>query len=112
MKVTTRKQLRLASIASVMDRYFDEYDYYSFDPKVVEPSSRKGRTKTEARMNTNRPNPAGHERKVTAKFVNTEHNRRKTVKWSPSWNDETDSRNNRPMKMKENGIRKENPDHD
>lgn len=59
-----------------MDQYFDEYDYYNFDRKVVEVQTRKGRTKREASLNTNRPNPAGHERKVLQKYMNTEKNRK------------------------------------
>lgn len=62
-----------------MDQYFDEYDYYNFDRKVVEPATRKGRTKREASQNTNRPNPAGHERKVVQKLINTERRRRNKV---------------------------------
>eukprot|EP00794_Sanderia_malayensis_P000027 gene27-617_t len=59
-----------------MDSYFDEYDYYNFERKYVEPQSRKGRTKREASLNTNRHVPAGHERKVLQKFVNTEKRRK------------------------------------
>lgn len=59
-----------------MEQYFDEYDYYNFDRKVVEPPTRKGRTKREASLNTNRPNPGGHERKVVQKLINTEKRRR------------------------------------
>uniref|UniRef100_A0A671Q6E8 Uncharacterized protein n=1 Tax=Sinocyclocheilus anshuiensis TaxID=1608454 RepID=A0A671Q6E8_9TELE len=33
---------------------------------------RKGRTKKEASCNTNRPNPAGHERKIVEKLQNAE----------------------------------------
>lgn len=56
--------------------YFDEYDYYNFDQAATSISnSRKGRTKREAKLNTNRPNPGGHERKVTQKLRNTEKKR-------------------------------------
>eukprot|EP00795_Rhopilema_esculentum_P017492 gene17492-9107_t len=58
-----------------MEQYFD-YDYYNFDRRVVEPQTRKGRTKREASLNTNRPSPSGHERKVVQKLVNTEKRRR------------------------------------
>ena len=34
----------------------------------------KQRSKTEAAMNTNRPNPGGHERKIMAKLMNAEKN--------------------------------------
>jgi len=56
--------------------YFDEYDYYNFDHVATAVShSRKGRSKREATQNTNRPNPAGHERKITEKLRNTEKNK-------------------------------------
>lgn len=55
----------------------DEYDYYNFDPVATAMSnSRKGRSKKEASLNTNRPNPAGHERKVLTKLQNTEKKRK------------------------------------
>ncbi|XP_016089863.1 nuclear protein 1-like [Sinocyclocheilus grahami] len=53
----------------------------SFEPVLVadlfsvlttECASRKGRTKKEASCNTNRPNPAGHERKIVEKLQNAE----------------------------------------
>eukprot|EP00493_Phyllostaurus_siculus_P015729 UN15972 len=59
-----------------MENYFDEYDYYNFDRKFVEPATRKGRTKRESSLNTNRHIPAGHERKVIQKFINTEKRRK------------------------------------
>jgi len=56
--------------------YFDEYEHYNFDQVATSLSnSRKGRTKREAKLNTNRPNPGGHERKVTEKLRNTEKKR-------------------------------------
>ena len=67
--------------------YFDEYDVYNFDKAATSISnSRKGRTKREAKLNTNRPNPGGHERKVTEKLKNTEKKRNcrngPRTKWS------------------------------
>ena len=62
---------------AAMDLYFDEYDHYNFDRKYVEPSTRKGRSKKESAMNTNRTNPAGHERKVATKLQNAEKNHQK-----------------------------------
>lgn len=41
-------------------------------PLSVGGASRKGRTKKEASENTNRQNPAGHERKITEKLQNAE----------------------------------------
>ncbi|XP_017293790.1 nuclear protein 1b [Kryptolebias marmoratus] len=54
------------------EEYYDEYDYYSLTDKYAEGSARKGRTKKEASDNTNRPNPAGHERKIVEKLQNSE----------------------------------------
>lgn len=39
---------------------------------VTEGSARKGRTKKEASDNTNRHNPAGHERKIVEKLQNSD----------------------------------------
>lgn len=59
--------------------FLDEYDYYNFDPvATVVSHSRKGRSKKEASLNTNRPNPAGHERKVLTKLQNTERKRKES----------------------------------
>ena len=57
---------------TAMEKYFDEYDHYNFDRKFVEPQTRKGRSKRESEMNTNRHVPAGHERKVSQKLQNAE----------------------------------------
>lgn len=66
---------KISATSEAME-YFDEYDHYNFDHVATAISnSRKGRTKREATLNTNRPNPAGHERKVTEKLRNTEKNR-------------------------------------
>lgn len=80
------------------DEYYDEYEYYNLTDKyageltspgsvrfvfrarethcfsfsVAEGSARKGRTKKEASDNTNRNNPAGHERKIVEKLQNSE----------------------------------------
>lgn len=60
-----------------MESFLDEYEYYNFDPvSNALSSSRKGRTKKEASCNTNRTNPAGHERKITTKFQNFEKKRK------------------------------------
>lgn len=57
--------------------HLDQYDYYSFDPRLnTVGHSRKGRTKREASLNTNRPNPCGHERKVMVKLQNMERRRK------------------------------------
>lgn len=68
--------------------FLDEYEYYNFDPAATTLShSRKGRSKKEASLNTNRSNPAGHERKVLTKLQNAERkkkmcNIKTTEKWS------------------------------
>lgn len=60
-----------------IEYFLDEYDYYNFDPAATMVNqSRKGRSKKEASLNTNRPNPAGHERKVLTKLQNTEKKRK------------------------------------
>ncbi|XP_037544566.1 nuclear protein 1b [Nematolebias whitei] len=52
--------------------HFDEYEYYNLSDKYTEGSARKGRTKKEASENTNRHNPAGHERKIQEKLQNSD----------------------------------------
>lgn len=70
-----------------IEYYLDEYDHYNFDPVATTLShSRKGRSKKEARLNTNRPNPAGHERKVLTKLQNTEKKRKEiNTRTSAKW---------------------------
>jgi len=64
-------------LANQIEYFLDEYDYYNFDPTATMVcQSRKGRSKKEASLNTNRPNPAGHERKVLTKLQNTEKKRK------------------------------------
>ncbi|XP_057716940.1 nuclear protein 1b [Corythoichthys intestinalis] len=54
------------------EQYYDQYEYYNLSDKYTEGASRKGRTKKEASENTNRHNPAGHERKIAEKLQNSE----------------------------------------
>ena len=66
---------------NLIEYYLDEYDYYNFDRTAITVShSRKGRSKKEASLNTNRPNPAGHERKMLTKLQNTEKKRKELNK--------------------------------
>ncbi|XP_036408455.1 nuclear protein 1b [Megalops cyprinoides] len=58
-------------------RYYDEYEYYNLTDRYCGGASRKGRTKREACCNTNRPNPAGHERKIAEKLRNAERRSKK-----------------------------------
>lgn len=58
---------------SAIESHLDEYDYYNFDPNVTAlAKTRKGRTKKESSLYTNRPVPAGHERKIVTKYQNSE----------------------------------------
>ncbi|XP_063076721.1 nuclear protein 1b [Engraulis encrasicolus] len=54
------------------ETYYDEYEYYNLTDRYTGAPTRKGRTKKEASDNTNRQNPAGHERKITEKLQNAE----------------------------------------
>ena len=56
--------------------YFDQYDFYSLTDRYSAGSSRKGRSKKEAEDHTNRPSPAGHERKIAQKLQRTEQKRK------------------------------------
>lgn len=63
-----------------MEYFLDEYEHYNFDPVATTLShSRKGRSKKEASLNTNRPIPSGHERKVLTKLQNAEKRRRNVI---------------------------------
>ncbi|XP_068606367.1 nuclear protein 1b [Brachionichthys hirsutus] len=57
---------------SFEEEYYDQYEYYNLTDKYTEGSARKGRTKKESSENTNRTNPAGHERKIVEKLQNSE----------------------------------------
>ncbi|XP_056390392.1 nuclear protein 1-like [Hyla sarda] len=58
-------------------QYFDDYDYYNLTDRYVLPTAtRKGRTKKEAKENTNKDNPGGHERKIVDKLQRTEGKRK------------------------------------
>uniref|UniRef100_A0A3P9P6X9 Nuclear protein 1b n=1 Tax=Poecilia reticulata TaxID=8081 RepID=A0A3P9P6X9_POERE len=63
------KNLKLSKFE---EEHYDEYDRYNLTDKYAEGSARKGRTKKEASDNTNRQNPAGHERKIVEKLQNSE----------------------------------------
>nr|XP_004670243.1 nuclear protein 1 [Jaculus jaculus] len=54
------------------DASLDECDLYSLAHPCLGGGGRKGRSKREAAANTNRPSPAGHERKLLTKFQNSE----------------------------------------
>jgi nuclear protein 1 len=63
-----------------MEAHFDEYEHYNFayDKHLYSGQSGKGRTKREASLNTNRADPAGHNRKAVTKLTNNQQNKRKT----------------------------------
>lgn len=62
------------------EAFFDEYEHFNFDQDkyIYSGHSGKQRTKREASVNTNRPDPAGHNRKLVTKMQNTEANNRST----------------------------------
>ncbi|XP_069042642.1 nuclear protein 1b [Lepisosteus oculatus] len=51
--------------------YYDKYEFYNLTDRYCVSSSRKGRSKRESSCNTNRPSPAGHERKLSTKLQNS-----------------------------------------
>ncbi|KAL7630011.1 UNVERIFIED_CONTAM: hypothetical protein RMT77_019869 [Armadillidium vulgare] len=58
------------------DAYFDEYDHYNFDDKLVHSrGSGKNRSKVEAEQNKI-PDPTGHTRKIVNNMKNNEANNR------------------------------------
>ncbi|XP_006896684.1 PREDICTED: nuclear protein 1 [Elephantulus edwardii] len=58
------------------DCSLDEYDLYGLTHSGLGGGGRKGRTKREAAVNTNRPSPGGHERKLVTKLQNAEHKKK------------------------------------
>ncbi|KAB7498705.1 hypothetical protein Anas_06751 [Armadillidium nasatum] len=58
------------------DAYYDEYDHYNFDYKLVRSrGSGKNRSKVEAKRNKI-PDPTGHTRKIVNNMKNSEANNR------------------------------------
>ncbi|XP_028322001.1 nuclear protein 2-like [Gouania willdenowi] len=64
-------------LVSFEEAHYDQYDYYNVE-EFPGHSRGKGRSKKEMELNTNRHCPAGHERKITEKFQNSELKRRRT----------------------------------
>nr|XP_032836865.1 nuclear protein 1 [Petromyzon marinus] len=55
--------------------YFDKSDYYGVEDAAQSPRAcAKGRTKRQSQENSNRPVPAGHERKIADKLQRAHHN--------------------------------------
>merc|ERR1711992_377320 len=62
---------------AMSEEHFDQWEHYNFEEKVVRSrNSGKQRSKLEAALNTNRPSPGGHERKIVTKLRNAERNKR------------------------------------
>lgn len=61
------------------DAYFDEYDHYNFDDKLVHSrGSGKNRSKQEAEQNKHLHDNDGHTRKIVNNMKNNETNNRTT----------------------------------
>lgn len=67
---------------NMSEAHFDEYEHfnYDYDKHIYTGHSGKQRSKREAAMHTNNFDPNGHSRKILTKLVNTEHNKKETVK--------------------------------
>jgi len=62
------------------DAYFDEYDHYNFDDKLVHSrGSGKNRSQKEAEQNKQQTENAGHTRKIVNNMRNNEANNRATM---------------------------------
>merc|ERR1711899_661427 len=61
---------------NMSEDHMDEFEHYNFDQDkhVNMGVGGKQRSKREAELNTNRPNPGGHERKILTKLMNAEKN--------------------------------------
>merc|ERR1712045_758775 len=68
--------LQLHHHPSMSEDHMDEFEHYNFDQDkhVNMGVGGKQRSKREAELNTNRPNPGGHERKILTKLMNAEKN--------------------------------------
>ena len=64
------------------EAFFDEYEHFNYDQDkyLYSGHSGKQRTKKEASVNTNRPDPSGHNRKLVTKMQNTEENKRSATR--------------------------------
>lgn len=62
--------------------YVDDYEHFNYDHDkyIYTGNSGKQRSKREAAIHTNHFDPSGHSRKICAKLMNTEHNKRQGVK--------------------------------
>ncbi|XP_074120075.1 nuclear protein 2 [Sminthopsis crassicaudata] len=64
-------------LGSFEEEHYDCYDYYNLRESPLRgPGWSKGRTRRERELRTNRPVPAGHERKIAQKLYNSQRKRR------------------------------------
>merc|ERR1712045_933171 len=74
---TQRTTTATTTTTTMSEEHFDQWEHYNFEEKVVRSrNSGKQRSKLEAALNTNRPSPGGHERKIVTKLMNAERNKR------------------------------------
>lgn len=68
-----------SSVTSNDGAYLDEYDHYYFEQEkyLLAGHGGKQRNKREVELNSNKYDPCGNVRKITSKFQNSEHNKRK-----------------------------------
>ncbi len=72
-RIMKRHSEKMSNLTYYIDNNLDEYDHYSMDQHkyIHRGSSGKGRSKLEAALNTNRPDPCGHTRKIVQKLSNS-----------------------------------------
>merc|ERR1712183_1093021 len=64
--------------SKMSESHFDKYEHYNYDQDkaMYSGGSGKQRSKLEAAQHTNQHNPAGHERKIATKLMNSDKNRK------------------------------------
>nr|XP_020862642.1 nuclear protein 2 [Phascolarctos cinereus] len=74
---TRQKSLAELPLTSFEEEHYDCYEYYNLREYPIRgPGWSKGRTRRERELRTNRPVPAGHERKIAQKLYNSQRKRR------------------------------------
>ncbi|XP_001363260.2 nuclear protein 2 [Monodelphis domestica] len=74
---TRQKSQEELPLANFEEEHYDCYDYYNLREYPIRgPGWSKGRTRRERELRTNRPVPAGHERKIAQKLYNSQRKRR------------------------------------
>ncbi|XP_072496193.1 nuclear protein 2 [Notamacropus eugenii] len=75
--LTRQKSQEELPLASFEEEHYDCYDYYNLREYPIRgPGWSKGRTRLERELRTNRPVPAGHERKIAQRLYNSQRKRR------------------------------------